>query len=80
MATSSMDVINPKSLNNMNFKTKIVMILLSSLLLTNCKEEMKKCVSQSTDTNVKLYNDLTDQLIPYFFREDYLGKKNILIV
>jgi len=75
MATSSMDVINPKSLNNMNFKTKIVIILLSSLLLTNCKEEMKKCVSQSTDTNVKLYNDLTDQLIPYFFREDYLGKK-----
>ncbi|WP_160137816.1 hypothetical protein [Chryseobacterium sp. c4a] len=59
----------------MNFKTKIVMILLSSLLLTNCKEEMKKCVSQSTDTNVKLYNDLTDQLIPYFFREDYLGEK-----
>lgn len=59
----------------MNFKTKIVMILLSSLLITNCKEEMKKCVSQSTDTNVKLYNDLTDQLIPYFFREDYLGKK-----
>lgn len=51
------------------------MILLSSLLLTNCKEEMKKCVSQSTDTNVKLYNDLTDQLIPYFFREDYLGEK-----
>lgn len=41
----------------------------------NCKEEMKKCVSQSTDTNVKLYNDLTDQLIPYFFREDYLGEK-----
>lgn len=65
----------PKSLNNMNFKTKIVMILLSSLLLTNCKEEMKKCVSQSADTNVKLYNDLTDQLIPYFFREDYLGEK-----
>ncbi|WP_431608709.1 hypothetical protein [Chryseobacterium sp. 'Rf worker isolate 10'] len=59
----------------MNFKTKIVMILLSSLLITNCKEEMKKCVSQSTDTNVKLYNDLTDQLIPYFFREDYLGEK-----
>ncbi|MFP3591985.1 hypothetical protein [Chryseobacterium sp. SIMBA_038] len=59
----------------MNFKTKIVIILLSSLLLTNCKEEMKKCVSQSTDTNVKLYNDLTDQLIPYFFREDYLGEK-----
>ncbi|MGO4708834.1 hypothetical protein AB4Y90_06880 [Chryseobacterium sp. 2TAF14] len=59
----------------MNFKTKIVMILLSSLLLTNCKEEMKKCVSQSTDTKVKLYNDLTDQLIPYFFREDYLGEK-----
>jgi hypothetical protein len=59
----------------MNFKTKIVMILLSSLLLTNCKEELKKCVSQSTDTNVKLYNDLTDQLIPYFFREDYLGEK-----
>ncbi|MFC3159684.1 hypothetical protein [Chryseobacterium arachidis] len=59
----------------MNFKTKIVMILLSSLLITNCKEEMKKCISQSTDTNVKLYNDLTDQLIPYFFREDYLGKK-----
>lgn len=51
------------------------MILLSSLLITNCKEEMKKCVSQSTDTNVKLYNDLTDQLIPYFFREDYLGEK-----
>ncbi|SHF70713.1 hypothetical protein SAMN05443633_10616 [Chryseobacterium arachidis] len=51
------------------------MILLSSLLITNCKEEMKKCISQSTDTNVKLYNDLTDQLIPYFFREDYLGKK-----
>lgn len=75
MAMSSIDVINPKSLNNMNFKTKIVMILLSSLLLTNCKEEMKICVSQSTDTNVKLYNDLTDQLIPYFFREDYLGKK-----
>lgn len=59
----------------MNFKTKIFIILLSSLLLTNCKEEMKKCVSQSTDTNVKLYNDLTDQLIPYFFREDYLGEK-----
>jgi hypothetical protein len=59
----------------MNFKTKIVMILLSSLLITNCKEEMKNCVSQSTDTNVKLYNDLTDQLIPYFFREDYLGEK-----
>ncbi|AZA67104.1 hypothetical protein [Chryseobacterium carnipullorum] len=59
----------------MNFKTKIVMILLSSLLITNCKEEMKKCVSQSTDTNVKLYNDLTDQLMPYFFREDYLGEK-----
>lgn len=59
----------------MNFKTKIVIILLSSLLITNCKEEMKKCVSQSTDTNVKLYNDLTDQLIPYFFREDYLGEK-----
>lgn len=59
----------------MNFKTKIVMILLSSLLITNCKEEMKKCVSQSTNTNVKLYNDLTDQLIPYFFREDYLGEK-----
>jgi len=59
----------------MNFKTKIVMILLSSLLLANCKEEMKKCVSQSADTNVKLYNDLTDQLIPYFFREDYLGEK-----
>lgn len=59
----------------MNFKTKIFMILLSSLLITNCKEEMKKCVSQSTNTNVKLYNDLTDQLIPYFFREDYLGKK-----
>lgn len=75
MAMSSIDVINPKFLNNMNFKTKIVLILLSSLLLTNCKEEMKKCVSQSTDTNVKLYNDLTDQLIPYFFREDYLGKK-----
>ena len=51
------------------------MILLSSLLITNCKEEMKSCVSQSTDTNVKLYNDLTDQLIPYFFREDYLGEK-----
>ncbi len=68
-------MINPKSLSNMNFKTKIVVILLSSLLLTNCKEEMKKCVSQSTDTNVKLYNDLTDQLIPYFFREDYLGEK-----
>lgn len=59
----------------MNFKTKIVMILLSSLLITNCKEEMKKCVSQSTDIKVKLYNDLTDQLIPYFFREDYLGEK-----
>lgn len=59
----------------MNFKIKIFMILLSSLLITNCKEEMKKCVSQSTDTNVKLYNDLTDQLIPYFFREDYLGEK-----
>ncbi|MGH1520730.1 hypothetical protein [Chryseobacterium sp. JK1] len=59
----------------MNFKSKIFIILLSSLLLTNCKEEMKKCVSQSTDTNVKLYNDLTDQLIPYFFREDYLGEK-----
>ncbi|WP_415329257.1 hypothetical protein [Chryseobacterium sp. MMS23-Vi53] len=59
----------------MNFKTKIVMILLSSLLITSCKEEMKKCISQSTDTNVKLYNDLTDQLIPYFFREDYLGEK-----
>lgn len=51
------------------------MMLLSSLLITNCKEEMKNCVSQSTDTNVKLYNDLTDQLIPYFFREDYLGEK-----
>lgn len=63
----------------MNFN-KIVIILLSSSLLTNCKEEMKKCVSQSTDTNVKLYNDLTDQLIPYFFREDYLGEKDILIV
>ncbi|WP_404984746.1 hypothetical protein ACI513_14800 [Chryseobacterium sp. M5] len=59
----------------MNFKTKMFMILLSSLLITNCKEEMKNCVSQSTDTNVKLYNDLTDQLIPYFFREDYLGEK-----
>ncbi|CEJ67961.1 hypothetical protein BN1195_00243 [Chryseobacterium oranimense G311] len=59
----------------MNFKSKIFIILLSSLLITNCKEEMKKCVSQSTDTNVKLYNDLTDQLIPYFFGEDYLGKK-----
>ncbi|MCT2564043.1 hypothetical protein [Chryseobacterium herbae] len=59
----------------MNFKTKIVMILLSSLLLTNCKEELKKCVSQSTDTNVKLYNDLTDQLIFYYFGDNYLGEK-----
>lgn len=59
----------------MNFKTKIFIILLSSLLLTNCKEEMKICVSQSTDIKVKIYNDLTDQLIPYFFREDYLGEK-----
>ncbi|MDR6159843.1 hypothetical protein QF023_003359 [Chryseobacterium sp. SLBN-27] len=59
----------------MNFTTKIFIILLSSLLLTNCKEEMKICVSQSTDIKVKIYNDLTDQLIPYFFREDYLGEK-----
>ncbi len=63
------DVINLKFPNSMNFKNKIFIILLSSLLLTNCKEEMKKCVSQSTDTNVKLYNDLTDQLIPYFFEK-----------
>lgn len=59
----------------MNFKTKIVMILLSSILITNCKEEMKSCVSQSPDIKVKLYNDLTDQLIPIFFGEDYLGDK-----
>lgn len=59
----------------MNFKIKIFMILLSSLLITNCKEEMKNCVSQSTDIKVKLYNDLTDNLIPIFFREDYLGEK-----
>ncbi|PRB85787.1 hypothetical protein CQ022_05895 [Chryseobacterium culicis] len=36
---------------------------------------MKNCVSQSTDTNVKLYNDLTDQLIPIFFGDNYLGEK-----
>jgi hypothetical protein len=36
---------------------------------------MKKCVSQSTDTNVKLYNDLTDQLIFYYFGDNYLGEK-----
>lgn len=59
----------------MYFRTKIFIFFLSALLITSCKEEMKKCVSKSTDINVKLYNDLTDQLISYFFREDYLGKK-----
>lgn len=59
----------------MNFRIKILFILLSFTLIADCKEEMKVCISQSPDIRIKLYNELTDQLIGNFYDDYYLGER-----
>lgn len=61
----------------MNSKINILFILLFFTSITNCKnEEYKVCINQSPDIKIKLYNELTDQLIcNNFFDEYYLGEK-----
>lgn len=61
----------------MKLKIKLIFTLIIFTILINCKkEEIKLCVNRSPDIRIKLYNELTDQLIYNFFGDEYLNRKH----